>query len=189
MSATNAPFGLRAVSHPSGTIRTETFQPSLIPAAACYKGDPVKLTGDGYNVAVASTVTDTVVGVFDGCRYTDSTGKPTYSPYWPASLSGVTNIEWYVITDVNTVFEVQGAGAVANTAVGDSADITYAAGNSNTGVSASYLTTGSLKGAAAVGQFRILGVGGAADNAWGDAYTVVRVMMGRNARFSGTNSI
>ena len=106
MSTTSSPFGIRAVYHPSGVIRTETFYPSTIPASACYKGDPVKLTGDGDVVGIAAA-NDAIIGIFDGCRYTDSTGKPTYSPYWPAALSGVTNMEWYVITDQATEFEIQ----------------------------------------------------------------------------------
>jgi len=188
MSATNAPYGLKAVFHPSGTIRTETFFPQSINASACYKGDPVKLTG-GTDVVSIATGSNAIIGVFDGCRYTDATGKPTYSAYWPASLSGVTNIEWYVITDPMTVFEVQGAGSVAATAVGDSADLTIATGNANTGISGSYLATGSLSGAATVKQWRIMGLGGATDNAWGDTYTNVRVTIGQSQRFTETNAI
>lgn len=188
MSATNAPFGLRAVFHPSGTIRTETFFPTAINASACYKGDPVKLTG-GTDVVSIATGSNAIIGVFDGCKYIDSTGKPTYSPYWPASLSGVTGIEWYVITDPLTVFEAQGAGSVAATAIGDSCDLTIAAGNANTGVSGSYLTSGTLSGAATVKQWRIMGLGQQVDNAWGDSYTIVRVTIGQSQRFTEVNAI
>ena len=187
MSAVSSPFGAKAVLHPSGTIRTETFFPTAINASACYKGDPVKMTG-GTDVVAIAAAGDNIIGIFDGCKYTDSTGKPTYSAYWPASLSGVTQIEWYVITDVMTVFEIQQGGSAAATAIGDSADFVIAAGNANTGVSASYLNT-SLKGAAAVGNFRIAGLGGGIDNAWGDAFTILRVTIGKSQRFAQTNSI
>lgn len=187
MSSVQSPFGARAVEHPSGTIRTETFFPTTIPSAAIYRGDPVKLTGDG-NVINIAAANDAIIGIFDGCRYTDATGKPTYSPYWPASLSGVTNIEFYCITDVMTVFEIQSGGSVAATAIGNSADFVIAAGNTNTGTSGTYLNT-SLKGAAAVGNFRIMGVGQGVDNAWGDAYTIVRVTIGKGQRFTQENSI
>ena len=188
MSATNAPFGVRAVYHPSGVIRSEAFFPTTIPASACYRGDPVKLTGDGDVVGIA-TGSNAIIGIFDGCEYVDAQGVPQTSPYWPASLSGVTNIKWYVITDINTVFEVQGAGAVAATAVGDSADLTIAAGNTNTGTSASYLATGSLSGAATVKQWRIMGLGQQVNNAWGDSYTIVRVTIGQSQRFTEVNAI
>ena len=188
MSAVNAPFGVRAVSHPSGTIRTETFFPQAINASACYKGDPVKLTG-GTDVVSIAAGGNAIIGIFDGCRYNDATGKPTYSPYWPAGLSGVTAIEWYVITDPMTTFEVQAVGVVAATAVGDSADLTIAAGSANTGVSASLLNTAALSGAAAVKQWRIMGLGTELDNAWGDAFTIVRVTIGQSQRFTEVNAI
>lgn len=188
MSTTSSPFGIRAVYHPSGVIRTETFYPSTIPASACYKGDPVKLTGDGDVVGIAAA-NDAIIGIFDGCRYTDSTGKPTYSPYWPAALSGVTNMEWYVITDQATEFEIQGgSGTWANTAIGDSADFVIGAGSSNTGISATYLNA-TLKGAAAVGNFRIMGLAPYTNNSWSDSYPILRVTMGKNQRYTMVNSI
>lgn len=189
MSATNAPFGFRAVYHPSGTIRTECFQQTTIPASACYKGDPVALSGTTSGEVRIATGSAAIIGVFDGCEYIDATGKPVYSPYWPASLASVTGIKWYVITDPMTVFEVQGAGAVAATAIGDSADATIAAGNINTGVSGTYLATGSLSGAATVKQWRIMDVGKQVDNAWGDSYTIVRVTIGQSQRFTEVNAI
>lgn len=189
MSATNAPFGVRVVYHPSGVIRTRTLTGfSTIPSAAVYRGDLVKLTG-GTDVASIIAANDAAFGVFDGCRYTDSTGRPTYSPFWPASLSGVTNIEWYVIPfDPLMECEIQAGGSIANTAIGDSADVVIAAGNANTGVSGSYMNT-TLKGAAAVGNFRILGAAPYADNAFGDSYTIVRVQIAKNQLLTEVNSI
>ena len=186
MSATAAPFGARAVYHPSGTIRTETFYPTVSTNAAIYKGDLVKLDGTT-GVCIVSAAGDASIGVFDGCKYTDVSGKPTYSPYWPGSTSGATNIEFYVITDPLTVFEVQASIAVAATAIGDSANITYAAGSTQTGVSASYIAA--LTGAAAVGNWRIMGLAPYLDNAWGDAKTIVRVTLGANQRFTQVNAI
>lgn len=189
MSATNAPFGVRVVYHPSGVIRTRTLTGfSTIPSAAVYRGDLVKLTG-GTDVASIIAANDAAFGVFDGCRYTDSTGRPTYSPFWPASLSGVTSIEWYVIPfDPLMECEIQAGGSIANTAIGDSADVVIAAGNANTGVSGSYMNT-TLKGAAAVGNFRILGAAPYADNAFGDSYTIVRVQIAKNQLLTEVNSI
>ena len=189
MSTVNAPFGVRAVYHPSGVIRTRTLTGfTSIPSAAVYKGDLVKLTGDGA-VAAIIAANDAAYGIFDGCRYTDATGKPTYSPYWPASLSGVTNIEWYVVPfDPTLECEIQAGGSIAVTAIGDSADIVIAAGNANTGVTGSYMNT-TLKGAAAVGNFRILGLAPYDNNAWGDSYTIVRVQIAKNQLLTEVNSI
>ena len=190
MSATASPFGARVVYHPSGTIRPTCLQGfTSIPSAAVYKGDLVKLTGDG---AIASIITanDAAYGVFDGCEYIDATGTPIQSPYWPASLSGVTNIKWYVIPfDPGMILEIQGgSGSWAVTAIGDSADMVIAAGNVNTGVSGSYLNA-SLKGAAAVGNFRILGLGTQIDNSWSDSYPILRVQIAKNQILTEVNSI
>jgi hypothetical protein len=186
MTAAAAYFGAKAVYHPSGTIRTETFYPSVSTNAAIYKGDLVKLDGTT-GVVIVSAAGDASIGVFDGCRYTDVTGKPTYSPYWPGSTAGATNIEFYVVTDILTEFEIQSSTAVAITAIGDSVPIVYAAGSTRTGVSGCY--AGTLSGAAAVSNWRIMGLGGGVDNAWGDAYTILRVMLGANQRFTQVNAI
>jgi len=189
MSATVAPFGVRAVYHPSGTIRTRTLTGfTSIPSAAVYKGDLIKLTGDGAIAAIIAA-NDAAYGIFEGCRYNDATGKPTYSPYWPASLSGVTNIEWYIVPfDPLLECEIQAGGAVAVTAIGDSADIVIAAGNANTGVSASYMNS-TLKGAAAVGNFRVMGLAPYLDNSWSDTYPILRVQIAKNQILTEVNSI
>ena len=187
MTATAAPFGARAIFHPSGTIRTETFYPTVATNAAIYKGDLVKYDGTT-GVVIISAAGDASIGIFDGCKCNDATGKPTYSPYWPGSTSGATAIEYYVITDIMTEFEIQSAGSVAATAIGDSANVVVAAGNVNTGVSASYLSS-TLSGAGAVRNFRIMGIGQGIDNAWGDAFTILRVTLGANQRFTQVNAI
>ena len=186
MTANAAYFGAKAVYHPSGIIRTETFYPTVATNAAIYKGDLVKLDGTT-GVCIVSGAGDASIGVFDGCRYLDATGTPINSPYWPGSTTGATNIEFYVITDQSTEFEIQASIAVAATAIGDSANITYAAGSTNTGVSGCYIAA--LTGAAAVGNWRIMGLGGGLDNAWGDAKTIVRVMLGANQRTTQVNAI
>ena len=189
MSSTNAPFGVKAVYHPSGTIRSKTLSGfTSIPSAAVYKGDLVKLTGDGA-VAAIIAANDPAYGIFEGCEYIDATGRPVCSPYWPASLSGVTGIKWYVIPfDPMLECEIQAGGSIAVTAIGDSADIVIAAGNTNTGVSGSYMNT-TLKNAAAVGNFRIVGLAPYVDNTWGDSYTIVRVQIAKNQLLTQVNSI
>ena len=190
MGTSAAPFGVRAVYHPSGTIRTRTLTGfTAIPSAAVYKGDLIKLTS-GTDVASIITANDASFGIFDGCRYNDATGKPTYSAYWPASLSGVTSIEWYVIPfDPLLECEIQGGtGSWSVADIGDSADMVIAAGNVNTGVSASYLNN-TKKGAAAVGNFRILGLAPYIDNQWTDSFPIVRVQIAKNQILTEVNSL
>jgi len=188
MSATLAPFGFKPVFHPSGQIVANLYQPTTIHASACYAGDPVKLTG-GTDVIAIAAGSDAIIGVFAGCEYTNSDGVPVQSPYWPASQAGTTNIKWWVYDDPLIVYESQGAGVVAATAIGDSCDSTIGAGNAYTGVSGTKLATGTLSGAATVKQWRIMGLGQGIDNAWGDAYTVLRVTLGQSQRFTEVNAI
>lgn len=191
MTAVAAPQGLLPVYHPSGVnIPQSVYQPTVSngPTAAIYKGDPVVLSGDTSVVTIASG-SAAILGVFAGCEYTDATGKPVVSPYWPGTTTGATNIKFYVYDCPFTIYEVQGAGAVANTAIGDSADTTIAAGSTSTGVSGTKLATGTLSGAATVKQFRIVGLGGGSDNAWGDAFTIVRVRIGQSQLITTPNAI
>lgn len=190
MSATNAPFGFTPVYHPSGQIVANVYQPSVAngPTSAIYKGDPVKLTGAD-TVCILAGDADAIIGVFAGCEYNDATGKPTVSSYWPGTTTGATNIKFYVYDDPFIVYEAQGAGSIANTAIGDSCDSTAATGNTNTGVSGIYLKSGTLSGAATVKQWRILGLGQQTNNAWGDSYTIVRVKIGQSQLITEPNAI
>ena len=190
MSATAAPQGFCPVFHPSGQIVANAYTGGST-AAAIYKGDPVLIDTTGLViVAVGSGGSPGLIaGVFAGCEYTDVDGKPNYKPYWPGSTTGATNITFWVYDQLDMVFEVQGDGSVAQGAVGDSANYTYAAGSTYTGVSASKLQTSSLAGAATAKQFRIIGLGQQIDNAWGDAFTTVKVQIAQNMRFSPVNSI
>lgn len=182
MSATAAPYGLQPVFHPSGLDRAQAYTINPTYGTSIFKGDPVVLNSNG--TVTVSIVAAALLGVFVGCEYTDATGKPTYSNFYPASqaiLSGTAITAW-VITDLETVFEVQMSGqlsatlATAIAAIGDEADIIYTAGTSATGLSACALNT-TLAGAGSEKQFRIVGFGLAPDNAPTDAYPVVRVTL------------
>lgn len=127
----NAPFGLRPISSINGGSWTEKTNEYYISASAdgattyasnIFTGDPVV-----FNPAVADAGTISVylpnftdaapstfstlpiLGVFQGCEYTDATGKLVQSPYWPAStrVQAGTKIKAFVLDDPNTVFDIQ----------------------------------------------------------------------------------
>ena len=190
MSATLAPQGFVPVFHPSGlSMPVNVYTPTTTngPSGAIYRGDPVKLTGDT-DVINISNGSDAIIGAFAGCEYNDATGKPVESSYWPGTTTGATNIVFYVYDDPFTVFEVQANGSIPVTAVGDSANAVIVAGNVNTGTTGTRLSS-TLSGAATVRQWRILGLGQQIDNAWGDAYTIVRVKIGQSQLISEPNAI
>ena len=72
-----------------------------------FQGDLVKqVTGGGVERAAASS-TVPVVGVFNGCMYTDPTTKEQiFSNYYPASTNA-SDIIAFIVDDPNVVFEVQ----------------------------------------------------------------------------------
>lgn len=183
MSATAAAIGLVPVYHPSGLDRPAAYTINPTYNTAIYKGDPVILNANG--TVTVGTAAAALLGVFVGCEYVDSTGKPTYSNYYPASQavqSGSVITAW-VITDLETVYEIQAVGqlsatlATAMAFVGDEADITYVAGTAATGLSACNLNTAAMAGAGSQKQFRIVGFGLAPDNSPTDAYPVLRVTL------------
>jgi len=125
-----------------------------------FTGDAVELHTDG-TITVGAAGATNLIGVFNGCFYTDSTGKPTYSKYWPADTVASDAVA-FVIDDPNVVFEAQedstniGASWPANR--GSNADLVSThAGSTKTGRSGMELDSSSIT--AATAQFGIVGVG------------------------------
>lgn len=187
MSSTAAPFGLRQVYHPSGTARASEYSIAAAYTTTIFKGDPVLLATDGTITRAAAG--NTLYGVFVGCEYTDSTGKPNYSNFCPGTAS-CTDIKAYVITDAETVYEIQGVSALTQAAIGDECDISvYAAGSTSTGLSIVSAATGTLAGAGASAQLRIIGVAPYPDNALTDTYPILRVTINESALRAATNAV
>ena len=176
MSSTNAPFGMRPAFHPSGLDRASALVDGITStySTAILKGQPVKMDTGG--VIVVAAAGDAFLGCFSGVEWTDTTGRRRVSNYWPASTAyqaGSCNAYYY--DDPNIVYEIQAAGSLAATSVGDMADLSNTtAGSTTTGLSQCTLST-TLAGAGNSAQMRIVNLAPYADNAWGDNYTVVRV--------------
>lgn len=176
MSSTSAPFGLRPAFHPSGLDRAQALAGGIASgyATAILKGQPVKyVTGGVINVAAAG---DSFVGAFAGVEWTDTTGRRHVSNYWPASTAYQTgSCVAYFYADQNIVYEIQTDGTMAQTAIGDEADLSNTtAGSTTTGLSAATLSA-TLAGAGNSAQCRILDIAPYPDNNWGDDYVIVRV--------------
>ena len=176
MSSTSAPFGLRPAFHPSGLDRAQALAGGIASAYSSdiLKGQPVKyVTGGTIQPAAAG---DAFVGAFAGVEWTDTTGRRHVSNYWPASTAYQTgSCVAYFYADQNIVYEVQTDGTVAQTAIGDEADLSNTtAGSTATGLSAATLSA-TLAGAGNTAQCRILDIAPYVDNNWGDNYVIVRV--------------
>jgi len=101
-----------------------------------FMGDPVVLNANG-SISRGSTAGAEIVGVFNGCFYTDPTSqKPTFSNHYPGAIVA-DDIVANVISDPDVVFEVKCDDANAGRAqVGSTANIaTYAAGSTKSGIS------------------------------------------------------
>jgi hypothetical protein len=197
MSSSNAPFGLRPAFHPSGLDRAQALANGITSGLAVniLKGQPVVYTtaatvgstgatngtiipaGTPGNSAATSGYQ--VAGAFAGCEWTDTTGRRRISNYWPASTTFQTgSCVAYFYNDQNIVYEIQADGSLAQTAIGNEYNFSnITAGSSTTGLSQATLATASAQTNGTQGQMRVVDLAPYVDNAWGDSYTIVRVVL------------
>ena len=197
MSSTSAPFGLRPAFHPSGLDRAQALANGITSGLAVniLKGQPVVYTtaatvgstGSANGTIVpagtpgnsAATSGYQVAGAFAGVEWTDTTGRRRISNYWPASTGFIAgSCIAYFYNDQNIVYEIQSDATVAQTAIGNEFNFSnITAGSSTTGLSQATLAAASAQTAGAQGQMRIVDIAPYVDNAWGDTYVIVRVVL------------
>jgi hypothetical protein len=182
MSATNAPFGLRPAFHPSGLDRAQALAGG-IPSAYntdILKGQAVLYVAGSGVIEPVNATGDALSGAFAGVEWTDTTGRRRVSNYWPANTAYQTgSCVAYFYNDPNIVYEIQADGSVAQTAIGLDANLSnFAAGSNVTGLSQATLSA-SILSTGVQGQVQVLDLAPYVDNAWGDAYTIVRVQVAR----------
>ena len=147
MANQDAAFGMRHVGRIGGpaTNVQNRYRIAANYGTAIFKGDMVaQVTGGGVEVH-ADGGTVPIVGVFNGCRYTDpTTGKETFSNFYPASTNA-SDIEAFVIDDPMAIFEIQADAAFPVADLFGNFDIVYtSSGSTTTGISGAELdvTTG-----------------------------------------------
>ena len=198
MSATNAPFGLRPAFHPSGLDRAQALAGGITSgyATQILKGQPVAYSASAgviipltTNPASGSAVAWT--GAFAGVEWTDSTGRRRVSNYWPASTTYIVgSCVAYFYNDQNIVYEIQADGAMAQTTIGGEYNFTnVTSGSSTTGLSQATLGSATAAGNGVQGQMRVVDLAPYVDNAWGDTYTVVRVINAQSQFFGSVTAI
>jgi hypothetical protein len=159
MAATASPYGLRAVNELGGLPYAGSTRSFLINPAGyntnIFNGSIVAVNTAGY-LEIVTTVGSTAgdifpagtVGVFVGCSFVNAQGQQMFSQYYPANTTGV--VSALVIDDDRTVFQVQAAGTLGQTALGMNAILSTAQtsstgstqfGNSNTAISISVAST------------------------------------------------
>jgi len=102
---------------------------------AIYQGDLViPVTGGGIERATANT-SNAVVGVFNGCFYTDpTTQKPTFSNFYPGTVNA-SDIIAMVIDGPDTVYEIKSNASFAVADLFRNYSITNTTGSTKTGIS------------------------------------------------------
>ena len=115
MANKDAPFGLRPVRMMGGEPYSGGQSRYRIASGATtpiYQGDLVTQLTAGVLGRHAATGTVPIVGVFNGCSYTDPTsGEQVFKNYYPGSISA-SDIIASVIDNPNVVFEVQSDAAL-----------------------------------------------------------------------------
>jgi hypothetical protein len=178
MANSNGPFGARLIGHLSGSTynaRIRTYVVAANDATALYLGDFVKATGEGQAneygtqlpTATAAAAGDVLLGVVVGFMPNVNDLSKQYRP--ASTLRTV-----LVCDDPNAIFEIQSTGTVVAADFGQNADISYAAGSSVWGTSATQLDHASLL--QATGQLRIFGMSQRVDNELG-AYCKLTCMI------------
>ena len=137
MASTAAPYGARPVgtTSASGSF-TGKMQHIKIASGyntAIFYGDFVKLVTAGTVEKDAGTTSLTPIGIFMGCSYTDpNSNQKTFNQTWPADTSASDAVA-YVIIDPEVLFQMQGDGSIAQTALGANFAVVQTAGSTTIG--------------------------------------------------------
>ena len=104
-------------------------------STSIFQGDLVKPLDSGTISRYVTNTSDTVVGVFNGCFYTDpNTQKPTFSNFYPQSTNA-SDIIAFVIDAPDTVFEINADEVFAVADIFKNYTVNNATGNTQTGIS------------------------------------------------------
>jgi len=156
LANSDTPFGFKPVYYDPAYVRE--FNVDAGTATAIFRGDLAKQDTDG-NASVMAAASDDFAGIVLSCHNSD--GKEVNS------LSASTAGKVRLITDPVAQYEVQCAGTLAATSIGDQADAIWThAGSTNTGQAGVELSS-SLAGDGNNAQFTILELVRRSDNAWG----------------------
>jgi len=139
-------------------------------ASNIFNGMAVQLNASGTieKAVDAKSNSAKIVGIAAGVSYTDSTGKPVWKNYWPASTAtqGAVDAEIKVYDDPDQLFIVQADGAADQTSVGANAPMVgNANGNTTNGMSSMELDFSALT--ASDEQLRVVGIVQDPDNTAG----------------------
>ena len=142
MANVSEKFGLRPYRKLDGTPLVGAQNRYTIAsgyATAIYQGDLVEPKGTGNIEKHGANTSDAVVGVFNGCFYTDpTTQKPTFKNFYPGSIAA-SDITAFVIDDPDAVFLVDADAAFTRADLYKNYSVTNTTGVTATGISKAQL--------------------------------------------------
>lgn len=196
MSAVAGPFGMRPIWNTQGQIRPQFMKltKALMEATpTLFQNQCVLLDATGRLAAAAAGAGSLMVGVFQGVEYTDlASGRPVVSNQWVNGTLvrdfGTDSARVYYTRDPYIQYEIQANAPLAAAAYGEEASIVNPnAGNTVTGLSTTALDAATS--AAALDQLRIMNLALYPDNDWGDAFTIVQVLIAQHQEIAAIAGI
>ena len=143
MANQDAAFGMKPIRMIGGAPYTGGQSRYRIAAnygTSIFQGDMVAQVTGGHVEVHADGGTVPIVGVFNGCMYTDpTTSEQVFSNFYPASTNA-SDIIAFIIDDPSVVFEIQCNAAFPIADLFGNFDIVYTtAGSTSTGISGAEL--------------------------------------------------
>ncbi len=142
MANVSEKFGLRPYRKLDGTPLVGAQNRYTIAsgyATAIYQGDMVEPLTSGNIQKHGANTSDAVVGVFNGCFYTDpTTQKPTYKNYYPGGVAA-SDITAFIVDDPDAVFLVDADEAFTRADLFRNYSVTNTTGVTQTGISKAQL--------------------------------------------------
>lgn len=190
MGTTAAYYGLQPVQDVGASVRGKVTNYVLTAnvATGFFNGDIVNI---GIGVATPVTATPTTTrngatpwGIFIGANWTDATGTPQYTNYFPANgytaYSAYGEIKLQLICDPDVQFKVRADGPITYARIGLNAQLgNFSAGSTSTGNSGVNLVASSVATTNTFGV-KIIDIAEGPGNAAGDAYTDVICVWNQN---------
>jgi hypothetical protein len=131
-------YGLRPVRQLNGSPFINAQNRYRIAAnygTAIYQGDLVIPVSSGNIERATANTSNAVVGVFNGCFYTDpTTQKPTFSNFYPGTVNA-SDIIAMVVDGPDTVYEIKSNASFAVADLFRNYSITNVTGSTKTGIS------------------------------------------------------
>ncbi len=185
-------YGLRPIGITGSgynTTGTTMYEIASNYTTAIYQGDLVEPLASGNIQKHGANTSDAVVGVFNGCFYTDpTTQKPTWKNYYPGSVTA-SDITAFIVDDPDAVFLVDADEAFTRADLFKNYSVTNTTGVTQTGISKAQLDV-SVSGTATTFAVQAIDISQDPDNSdTANANANVLVRLNNHFYKSGTTGL